>query len=144
MARLRFLQITVFLAIFSALIEAETQTINSRKLDETPPLENKCGNCPCDNPCNPPAMSPPPPYPPPPSPPPPSTPKNPPASSNCPPPPSQPSPSGDKPPNTPYIYFNGPPGNVYSVHPYYSGGPRTFSMGIIPFLITGTVWVLAF
>ncbi|KAI3466998.1 hypothetical protein Pfo_023661 [Paulownia fortunei] len=131
MARLRLLQITIFLAMLSALVQAE-KLMNSRKLDESPPdLDNKCGSCPCDNPCNPPP-SPPPPSPPPPT-------KKPEPSNYCPPPPS-----GQNPPNPPYIYVNGPPGNLYPVYPYYSGDGRSFSMGIIPFMISSILWLLAF
>ncbi|XP_057811377.1 extensin-like [Salvia miltiorrhiza] len=144
-----FLQITIFLALFSALIQADEKP--SRKLDENPPnLENKCGDCPCDHPCNPPPSpkypppSPPPPSPPPPSPPP--SPKYPPPSDNCPPPPAD-VPSDQKPPkgpNPPYIYINGPPGTVYPVYPYYSGSRRSFLVGKIPFLISCILWGAAF
>lgn len=140
MARLRLLQITIiFLAMLSALVKAEN-LINSRKLDESPPnLDNRCGNCPCDNnPCYPPPSPPPPSPPPPPKNPPPSPP---PPSNYCPPPPAS---TGQKPPNPPYTYINGPPGDVYQVYPYYSGEGRSFSLGIIPFLISSILWVLAF
>ncbi|KAK4430296.1 hypothetical protein Salat_1330300 [Sesamum alatum] len=137
MARLRLLQITTFLAIIlSASAQAEKEPMNSRKLDdESPPdLDNKCGSCPCNSPCIP-LPSPPPPSPPPP-------PKNP-QPSNCPPPPSGQNPPSR--PSPPYIYVNGPPGNLYPVYPYNSGHSRSFSMGIIPFLISSSIlWLLAF
>ncbi|XP_041999664.1 sulfated surface glycoprotein 185-like [Salvia splendens] len=144
MPTLKLLQITIFLALFSSLIQA----------DENPPnLENKCGDCPCDNPCTP-KPSPPPPSPPPPSPPPPS----PPPSNICPPPPAAPDeeippkspnpPDEETPPkgpNPPSISINGPPGNVYSVIQTYSGGCRSFLVGNIPFLIISCLlWALAF
>lgn len=150
MATLKLLQLTISLFLFASLIQAENP-INSRKLDEnSPDLENKCGDCPCDKPCNPqPPPSPPPPSPspPPPSPPPPSN--------DCPPPPSknppcndcQPSPVVPKPPkgpNPPYIYINGPPGSVYPVYANISGGRRCFLIGKFPFLISFVLWVLAF
>lgn len=130
MSTLKLLQITIFLALFSSLIQASEKP--SRKLDENPPdLENKCGDCPCDNPCNP-QPSPPPP-----------SPKYPPPSNDCPPPPA-----AKKPPkgtNPPYIYINGPPGSVYPVYPYYSGGGRSVLVGKFPFLIIGCLlWVVAF
>ncbi|GFP90837.1 hypothetical protein PHJA_001227600 [Phtheirospermum japonicum] len=141
MARARLIrlwQITYFLATLLAFVEAQN-LINSRKLDEGPPpdLENKCGNCPCDNPCNPPPSPPPPP---PPSPPPPA--KKQPPSNYCPPPPS--GGGHQNPPNPPYAYVNGPPGNVYQVYPYYSGSGRSFSIGIFPFLISSMYGLLAF
>ncbi|KAJ8564764.1 hypothetical protein K7X08_001224 [Anisodus acutangulus] len=110
---------------------------NSRKLDEGN-IENKCGGCPCNNPCIPPS-SPPPPPPvlPPPSPPPPS-PKKPP-SGYCPPPPLPPSEGGGggggggsyspNQPNSQYIYMNGPPGNLYPIDQYFNGAQRVFSSG---------------
>ncbi|CAI9756005.1 unnamed protein product [Fraxinus pennsylvanica] len=111
--------------------------LNPRKLDdEAPPdLQNKCGNCPCNNPCN---QAPPPP--PPPSPPPP--PKIKPPSNYCPPPPSGGG-GGQYPPNPPYIYINGPPGNLYPVDPYYSGASRRFSLRL-PFFISAVLGILAF
>ncbi|KAL1531930.1 pollen-specific leucine-rich repeat extensin-like protein 3 [Salvia divinorum] len=132
MSTLKLLQITIFLALFSSLIQADEKPL--RKLDENPPdLENKCGDCPCDNPCNPPPSPPPPPP----------SPKYPPPSNNCPPPPA-----AQKPPkgtNPPYIYINGPPGSVYPVYPYYSGGRRSVLIGEIPFLIISCLlWVVAF
>lgn len=140
MVTLKLLQLTISLFLFASLIQAENPTY-SRKLDENPPdLENKCGDCPCDKPCNPqPYPSPPPPSPPPPSPPPP--PKNPP-SNDCPPPPVVPKPP--KGPNPPYIYINGPPGSVYPVYANISGGRRCFLIGKFPFLISFVLWVLAF
>ncbi|MFS8028748.1 hypothetical protein Hanom_Chr16g01514071 [Helianthus anomalus] len=77
----------------------------------------KCGGCPCNNPCY--TTSPPPP--PPPSPPPPkmSTP-TPGLVNPCPPPPITGGGSGMAPPG--YIYITGPPGDVYPVNPFFSGG----------------------
>ncbi|XP_012857650.1 PREDICTED: extensin-like [Erythranthe guttata] len=141
MARLSLLHITILLTMVSPLVvKSEKLMMNSRKLDEQsspPDFENKCGDCPCDKPCIPPPSPPPPSIQPPPSP----T-KKPPPSELCPPPPS--SPGGDKPPSPPYIYINGPPGSVYPVYPYYSGGNRRFSVGIFPFLISFILWRLAF
>ncbi|PIN25989.1 hypothetical protein CDL12_01268 [Handroanthus impetiginosus] len=141
MDRLRLLKITIFLAILSAFVQADEELKNSRKVDESPPdLDDKCGGCPCDNPCNKPTPSPPPPSPPPP-------PANPPPSNYCPPPPGNyfPSPpSPKKPPSPPYMYVNGPPGNLYPVYPYYSGVGRSFSMGIVPLLISSLLWLLTF
>ncbi|CAA3026486.1 Hypothetical predicted protein [Olea europaea subsp. europaea] len=135
MARLKMMQFTVFLVIISMAVRIEA--LNPRKLDdETPPdLQNKCGNCPCNNPCN---QAPPPPPPPSPSPPPP--PKIKPPSNYCPPPPSG---GGQYPPNPPYIYINGPPGNLYPVDPYYSGASRGFSLGL-PFFISTVLGFIAF
>ncbi|KAI3453117.1 hypothetical protein Pfo_009780 [Paulownia fortunei] len=138
MARLRVLHFTVFLAMISTLVQTE-ELMNSRKLDEAPPdFQNKCGSCPCNNPCNPPP-SPPPPSPPPPPPPPP--PKKTPLSNYCPPPPSGGG-GGQYPPNPPYIFINGPPGNLYPVD--YSGSGRSFSTGLVPFLISSVVGLIAF
>lgn len=130
MGKFKILQIITLLALLSALGEAQ-QAMNSRMLDDQSPpdLESKCGNCPCDSPC----VNPTPPPPPPP-------PKKPPPTNYCPPPPI----GGQNPPNPPYIYINGPPGSVYPVYPYYSGGARRFSMGIIPFLISFVSWAVAF
>ncbi|XP_047942513.1 leucine-rich repeat extensin-like protein 1 [Salvia hispanica] len=144
MPTLKLLQITIFLALFSSLVQIQA--------DENPPnLENKCGDCPCDHPCTP-KPSPPPPSPPPPSPsPPPPSPKYPPPSYLCPPPPDEIPPKSPNPPdektppkgpNPPSISINGPPGSVYSVIQTYSGGCRTFLVGNIPFLIV--LWALAF
>ncbi|KZV14602.1 hypothetical protein F511_42356 [Dorcoceras hygrometricum] len=132
MAQPRLLQITIFLVFLSVLVQSKGLD-NSRILDESPPdLQNKCGNCPCENPCNQP------PPPPPPSPPPPPK-KNPPPPSNyCPPPPA-----GQYPPNPPYIYINGPPGDLYPVDAGFSGSPRSSYMGILPFLISSAVGLLA-
>ncbi|KAL1553649.1 sulfated surface glycoprotein 185-like protein [Salvia divinorum] len=156
MPTLKLLQITIFLALFSSLIQADEKP--SRKLDENPPdLENKCGNCPCDRPCKPPRPSPPPPSPPPPSPPPP-PPRPRPPRNICPPPPAEPDeqtpperpnpPDGQTPPTRPYppsIYLTGPPGSVYSVNQYNSGGCRSFLVGKVPFLIVSCLlWAVTF
>ncbi|XP_015072984.1 chitin-binding lectin 1-like [Solanum pennellii] len=116
---------------------------NPRKLDEAN-IVNKCGSCPCNNPCN--TPSPPPPPPPPvPSPPPP---KKPPSSVYCPPPPP-PSEGGagggsgggggyspNPPSDAQYIYMNGPPGNLYPVDQYFNGAKSCFSSGF-SLLISG-------
>lgn len=141
MAKLKLLQFTIFLVYLSTLVQTKGLK-NSRILDESPPdLENKCGNCPCDNPCNQP------PPPPPPSPPPPPK-KNPPPPSNyCPPPPSgqnPPNPPSDQnPPNPPYIFINGPPGDLYPVDPDISGSDRSSRAAMLPFLISSAVGLLA-
>lgn len=129
MARLKILHLTIFVAMISTLGESQQ-----------PDLENKCGGCPCNNPCNPPP-SPPPPALPPPSPPPPAPKKQPPPSNYCPPPPSG---GGQYPPNPPYIYINGPPGNLYPVDQYYSGSGRSSSAGFTPFFITAVLGLIAF
>nr|XP_009776044.1 PREDICTED: chitin-binding lectin 1-like [Nicotiana sylvestris] len=114
-----------FLVVFTQI----TNGLNPRKLDEV--IENKCGGCPCNNPCNPPSPPPPPPALPPPSPPPPKKPP----SGYCPPPPLPPSGGGGgggyspNPPNPQYIYMTGPPGNLYPVDQYFNGAKRTFSSG---------------
>ncbi|XP_022882025.1 leucine-rich repeat extensin-like protein 3 [Olea europaea var. sylvestris] len=133
MSIFKMLKFIVFLVFVSIAVRSEG--LNPRKLDdETPPdFQNKCGNCPCNNPCN---QAPPPP--PPPSPPPP--PKIKPPSNYCPPPPSG---GGQYPPNPPYIYVNGPPGNMYPVDPYYSGAGRSFSLRL-PFFISTILGILAF
>ncbi|XP_047965843.1 leucine-rich repeat extensin-like protein 6 [Salvia hispanica] len=120
MASLKILQFTIFLAIISTSVKSQE--------------ENKCGGCPCNNPCNPPPSPPPPALPPPPPK------KKPPPSNYCPPPPSG---GGQNPPNPPYIYINGPPGNLYPVDPYYSGSVRSFSSGLMPFLISAGLGLLA-
>ncbi|PIN02796.1 hypothetical protein CDL12_24686 [Handroanthus impetiginosus] len=137
MARLKLLQVTIFLAIISTLVQSQ-ELKNSRKLDEAAPpdLQNKCGSCPCDQPCNPPPSPPPPPPPPP-------TPKKPPPSNYCPPPPSGGGGGGEYPPNPPYLYINGPPGNLYPVDASYSGSGRILSMGLMPFLISGAIGIIA-
>ncbi|KAL8531830.1 hypothetical protein ACS0TY_008435 [Phlomoides rotata] len=139
MATPKFMKFTIFLAIISTFVQSEA-VMNSRKLDETPPdLQNKCGSCPCNNPCNQP------PPPPPPSPPPP--PKKQPPSIYCPPPPSgggSGSGGGQYVPSPPYIFINGPPGNLYPVDPYYSGSGRSSSMGLIQFLISTFLGLIAF
>ncbi|KAL1556571.1 hypothetical protein AAHA92_12175 [Salvia divinorum] len=118
MARFKILHFTIFLAMISTLLESQQPTNSRKLLDETPPeLENKCGGCPCN---------------PPPSPPPP------PLSNYCPPPPS----GGGQ--NPPYIYINGLPGNLYPVDPYYSSSVRSFSSGLMPFLISSGLVLLAF
>lgn len=139
MATLKVLHFTIFLAMISTSVVQSQQLMNSRKLDETPApnLENKCGSCPCNNPCNPPP-SPPPPCPPPPPPPP----KKPPPSNNCPPPPNGGG-GGQYPPNPPYIYINGPPGDLYPVDSYYSGSGRSLSTGLMPFLISTVLGLIA-
>ncbi|CAA3028869.1 Hypothetical predicted protein [Olea europaea subsp. europaea] len=115
-----------------------------RNLDETPPgdLQNKCGNCPCDNPCNqaPPTLPPASPPPPPPlinaSPPPPPPKKSP--SAECPPPPS-----GENNPHTPpsaEIYITGPPGSLYRVD-VNSASAGSFSL---LFFISSLLGLLAF
>lgn len=140
MATPKVLQFTIFLAILSTFVQSE-EVINSRKLDETSPdLQNKCGGCPCNNPCNQPP-SPPPPSPPPPSPPPP---KKQPPSIYCPPPPSGGGGGGQYVPSPPYIFINGPPGNLYPVDPYYSGSGRSSSVGLLPFLISTVLGLIAF
>ncbi|CAI9761959.1 unnamed protein product [Fraxinus pennsylvanica] len=131
------LRIKLFL--FLLVIVVPINGFEPRNLDETPPgnLQNKCGNCPCDNPCNqapppPPPASPPPPPPSPPPPPPlpPALPPPPPSppppkkspSAECPPPPS-----GDNNPQTPpspEIYITGPPGSVYRVDMNSAGAGR--------------------
>ncbi|KAL6505802.1 hypothetical protein OROHE_023181 [Orobanche hederae] len=149
METLKVFHFTIFLVISSTLARSEQIMMNSRKLDETTPdLQNKCGGCPCNNPCNP---SPPPqqPSPPPPSPPPPSlpppAPKKPQPSNYCPPPPiGGGGESGQSPPSAPYIYINGPPQNLYPVGGYYSGSGRIFSTGLIPFLIGSALGFIAF
>ncbi|KAL3635994.1 hypothetical protein CASFOL_020541 [Castilleja foliolosa] len=151
MAFLKIFQFTIFLAIFSILAQSQEIT-KSRKLDEVSPpvdFQNKCGGCPCNNPCTPPAASPPPPSPPPPalSPPPPSpelpppTPKKSPPSSYCPPPPQSGGGGGGSPypPNPPYIFMNGPPQDLYPVDSTFSGSGRSYSAGLVPFLIS---WVV--
>ncbi|KAK4423463.1 hypothetical protein Salat_1929100 [Sesamum alatum] len=140
MARLKLLQFTILIAAMLSTFVKSEELIDSRKLDETPPdLQNKCGSCPCNNPCNPPP-SPPPPSPPPP--PPPAPKKQPPPSNYCPPPPSGGGGGGQYPPNPPYIYINGPPGNLYPVDAYYSGSGRSFSTGVMPFLISGALGLI--
>lgn len=125
--------------LFLMVLVASTQITNGlnipRKLDEGN-IENKCGGCPCNNPCNPPTFPPPPP---PPALPPPPPPKKPPPSGYCPPPPLPPSEGGGgggsgggyspNPPNSQYIYMNGPPGNLYPVDQYFNGAKRDFSSG---------------
>ncbi|KAF3621922.1 putative extensin-like [Capsicum annuum] len=127
------------LPLLFLILVASTQITNGlnnpRKLDEAN-IENKCGGCPCNNPCNQPTSPPPPPpSPPPPSPPPPK--KSP--SGYCPPPPPLPpsegggdgSGGGYSPniPNPQYIYMNGPPGNLYPVDQYFNGAKRDSSSG---------------
>lgn len=137
----KILHFTIFLAMISIVARSQAET-NSRKLDETPPpgLENKCGGCPCNNPCNPPPSPPPPALPPPPPPPK----KQPPPSNYCPPPPSGGGGGGGQyPPNPPYIYINGPPGNLYPVDPFYSGSGRILSSGLTPFFIAAALGLIA-
>lgn len=136
MAKLKILHfITIFLAMISTMAQSQEET-NSRKLQETPPdLENKCGGCPCNNPCNPPPSPPPPALPPPPP-----KKKQPPPSNDCPPPPS----GGQYPPNPPYIFINGPPGNLYPVDPFYSGSGRSFYSGSTPFFMAAVLGLIAF
>ncbi|MCE3051464.1 hypothetical protein HAX54_049912 [Datura stramonium] len=118
----------LFLMILVASTHVTNGLNNPRKLDEGN-IENKCGGCPCNNPCNPPSS------PPPPAPSPPPPPKKPP-SGYCPPPPLPPSEGGGSgggyspnPPNPQYIYMNGPPGNLYPVDQYFNGAKRGFSSG---------------
>nr|GMD26636.1 chitin-binding lectin 1-like [Ipomoea batatas] len=121
-------RLAVFLLLaVAALTIPTTRGLNPRKLDDTTG-ENKCGGCPCNNPCPVPSPPPPPPALPPPSPPPPKKPP----SSYCPPPPGGGYvPSGPTTPNNQYIYFNGPPGNLYPVDQYFSGaGKPGFSLVI--------------
>lgn len=130
MATLKVLQFTIFLGMMSTLVQSQ----------QPPDLENKCGSCPCNNPCNPTPSPPPPALPPPPPPPP----KKKPPSNYCPPPPSGGGGGGQYPPNPPYIYINGPPGNLYPVDPYYSGSGRSLSTGLMPFLISTVLGLIAF
>ncbi|KAL7110697.1 hypothetical protein ACP275_05G041700 [Erythranthe tilingii] len=141
---------TLKLFYFTIFIIATLSMVNSRNLDELTPdpdLQNKCGSCPCNNPCaNPPPSPPPPSLPPPPPPP---APKKPPPTTNCPPPPyggGGGGGGGQYPPNPPYIYINGPPGNLYPVDPFYSGSGRSFdSAGLM--LIGGALllsWLIPF
>ncbi|PSR88180.1 T-cell surface glycoprotein CD8 beta chain like [Actinidia chinensis var. chinensis] len=101
--------------------------LNPRKLDDTtvtgPPDSGiKCTSCsPCNNPCN---QIPPPPPPPPP--------KKPPTQYCPPPPPSS------------FIYITGPPGNLYPVDPYFSGGRQNFPAGLPLLMGCGLVGLLAF
>ncbi|KAH7835491.1 hypothetical protein Vadar_026585 [Vaccinium darrowii] len=115
--------------------------LNPRKLDDTTAVPTspdtggvKCGSCPaCNNPCY---QSPPPPPPPPSLPPPPPPPKKKPTPPGpyCPPPP----PSG-------FIYITGPPGNLYPIDPFYSGGGRSFAVGMVQLIGCGlVVGLLAF
>lgn len=110
----------------------------------TPGAENKCGGCPCNNPCVVPSPPPPPPpSPPPPSPPP--APKPPTPGQNCPPPPSK-TPSGPSFPTYPtppsqYIYFTGPPGSLYPVDNNFNVAGRSFTVGL-PLLIGGIIVAL--
>lgn len=142
-------QAAVVLIILGAAV-ASTTVYGQQPL--TPDAENKCGGCPCNNPCAvpsppPPSPSPPPPSPspPPPSPsPPPPDPKPPTPGQYCPPPPSKtPSyPSNPTPPSQ-YVYFTGPPGNLYPVDQSYNAGAPTsapaggFTVGLlmVPLLI---------
>ncbi|GER44639.1 proline-rich family protein [Striga asiatica] len=139
MARLKIFQFIIFVALISISAQSENNSIDSRKLDE----ENKCGGCPCNNPCNPPSPPPPPPSPPPPPP------KRQPPSSNCPPPPSgggsgggggggQNPPYLPSTPSAPYIFINGPPQDLYPVD-NFSGSGRVFSTGPVRLLIGGFV-----
>ncbi|EPS62408.1 hypothetical protein M569_12382 [Genlisea aurea] len=119
------LQIAVFL-----FVSAESQSRNTSRLQEITDFGNKCGNCPCDRPCNP--YPPPPPSPPPPSPlplsPPPPIAK-PPPSKACPPPPE----TQWHAPSPPYVYTTGPPGSIYQVYPFVSGarGRRSRSVSAV-------------
>ncbi|XP_060184604.1 sulfated surface glycoprotein 185-like [Lycium barbarum] len=126
--------------LFLILVVHSTQMTNAlnnpRKLDEGN-IENKCGGCPCNNPCIPPSsppppppvLPPPPPVLPPPSPPPPKKPP----SGYCPPPPSEGGDGGGgyspNQPNSQYIYMNGPPGDLYPVDQYFNGAKRSFTSG---------------
>lgn len=132
------------LPILFLILVAYTQITNGlnnpRKLDQEN-IENKCGGCPCNNPCNLPS---PPPPPPPVLPPPPPPPKIKPPSGYCPPPPSEGGGggggSGGYSPNPPsssqFIYMNGPPGNLYPVDQYFNGAKRGFTSGF-SLLISG-------
>ncbi|KAK2981304.1 hypothetical protein RJ640_007005 [Escallonia rubra] len=141
--------LTLLLLLIIATVAAPISGLNPRKLDvvnsepvKPPDTENKCGGCSsCNNPCT---QSPPPPspvyMPPPPPPvymppPPPPVPKKPPPSSTpyCPPPP----------PPSSYIYMTGPPGNLYPVDPYFSGGDRNFAVGLPLLVGCGLVGLLA-
>lgn len=133
MANQKMLCFTIFLALFSTSVSQDQTTPD-------PDLQNKCGSCPCNNPCNPPPSPPPPALPPPPPPP---APKKPPPSSNCPPPPGGGG-GGGQFPSPPYIYINGPPGNLYPVDAFYSGSGRGFSTGLVPFLISSLLCLVAF
>ncbi|PSR91082.1 Acetaldehyde dehydrogenase [Actinidia chinensis var. chinensis] len=106
--------------------------LNPRKLDDAtvtgpPDSSNKCTSCsPCNNnPCNQIPPPPPPPLPPPP-------PKKPPTQYCPPPPPSS------------FIYIAGPPGNLYPIDPYFSGGHQNFA-AVLPLLVgCGLVGLIAF
>ncbi|KAI8538235.1 hypothetical protein RHMOL_Rhmol09G0086900 [Rhododendron molle] len=111
-----------------------------RKLDDTTTVPTspdtggvKCGSCsPCSDPCS---QNPPPPPPPPSLPPPPPPPKKkpPPSAPYCPPPPSG------------FIYITGPPGNLYPIDPFFSGGKRRLAVGVLPLIGCGlVVGLLAF
>ncbi|KAK3027661.1 hypothetical protein RJ639_041898 [Escallonia herrerae] len=130
--------LTLLLLLIIATVAAPISGLNPRKLDvvnsepvKPPDNENKCGGCSsCNNPCNQSPPPPPPVYMPPPPPP---VPKKPPPSTPyCPPPPST------------YIYMTGPPGNLYPVDPYFSGGDRSFAVGLPLLVGCGLVGLLAF
>ncbi|KAL3510605.1 hypothetical protein ACH5RR_030006 [Cinchona calisaya] len=119
------LRFTLILVIFALAVPINGQVPGN------PDAENKCGRCPCNNPCS---VPPPPPPPPPP--------KKPPTPS-CPPPPGGSIvPTVPTPPSQ-YIYITGPPGNLYPVDPYYSGAFRSFKVGL-SILLTGSILQLAF
>ncbi|GER44480.1 proline-rich family protein [Striga asiatica] len=103
MARVRLMQITFLVATLWAFVKSQNLTTPTD-------LENKCGECPCNNPCT--TTPPPPPL------------EKRPPSSYCPPPPSR----GGQ--NPPYIYINGPPGSVYS--PFSSASRRRRRHRILP------------
>lgn len=97
--------------------------------------ENKCGSCPCGNPCVQQSPPPPPPSPPPPSPPPPKYPTQ-----YCPPPPPLP---------PTFFYFTGPPGYIYTVDPsgFPSGANRNLEKWVEVFvsfssLVLWALWML--
>ncbi|XP_044492355.1 leucine-rich repeat extensin-like protein 6 [Mangifera indica] len=129
----------VKILIFLALFVSQVNVLSARTLEESSTGGDQGIKCAPACTQSPPPPSPPPPCPPPPAlpPPPPPTPKMPPTQ-YCPPPPCSPTPPS-------IIYVTGPPGNLYPLENYFSGGPKTSTAASLPILIgSGLLLLLAF